>query len=272
MSFNQKILSFSAVLLLVLGGLSGYFLYRHFHPKYIPLPPRPEMTLTIIPGWNLRQVAIYFENLGKFQQEEITEYAGLPAVDYSSDKKNAPKIDLDLKILKDKPAYISYEGYLAPETYRVYKDAGVKDVIEKFLRERESQITPAMWADTEKSGHSFFEILTMASIVEKEARTPEDMAMVADIFWRRYQKNWALQSCATVNYVTGKNTPAISVKDKEIKSPYNTYKNPGLPPGPICNPSLDAIKATLYPAKNDYWYFLTGTDGKNALRPNAGGT
>lgn len=240
----------------------SFFGYQYFNrPKYIPLPPRSEMNITIIPGWNLRQVAIYFENLGKFQQEEITEYVGLPSVDYRGDIKNAPKIDLDLKILKDKPAYVSYEGYLAPETYRVYSDATVKDIVEKLLREREKQITLEMWSDIEKSGHSFFEILTMASLVEKEARTPEDMATVADIFWRRNKMKWALQSCATVNYVTGKSDPAVSGKDKGVDSFYNTYKYPGLPLGPIGNPSLKAVKAALYPAKNDYWYFMSDPEG-----------
>jgi UPF0755 protein len=252
---------------LFLGGIIivmvlGFFGYRHFsRPKYAPPAPRPEVTITIIPGWTLRQIAIYFENLGKFQQEEITEYVGLPAIDYRGGIKNAPKIDLDLKILKDKPAYVSYEGYLAPETYRVYKDAVVKDIVEKLLREREAQITPEMWSDIEKSGKSFFEILTMASLVEKEARTPEDMALVADIFWRRNKMHWALQSCATVNYVTGKSDPAVSAKDKEVNSPYNTYKYPGLPLGPIGNPSLKAINAALYPTKNDYWYFMSDPAG-----------
>ncbi|EKD43545.1 MAG: Aminodeoxychorismate lyase, partial [uncultured bacterium] len=108
---------------------------------------------------------------------------------------------------------------------------------------------------------SLVEILTMASVVEKEAPTSDSMGIVADIFWRRYQKNWALQSCATVNYITGKNDPGVTDKDRAIDSLFNTYKYPGLPLGPISNPSLTAIKAVIYPIKNDYWYFMSGTDG-----------
>ena len=73
--------------------------------------------------------------------------------------------------------------------------------------------------------------------------------------------NWALQSCASVNYITGKNDPGVLDKDRVIDSAYNTYKYPGLPLGPVGNPGLDAIKAAIYPQKNAYWYFMSGTDG-----------
>ena len=102
----------------------------------------------------------------------------------------------------------------------------------------------------------------MASVVQKEAPSKDDMALVADIFWRRNKMNWALQSCATVNYITGKNDPAVSAADRAIDSLYNTYKYPGLPLGPIGNPSLKAIRATLYPTSNNYWYFMSDSKGE----------
>lgn len=205
----------------------SYKIYRHFHPKYVPLPPRPEEIITIIPGWDLKRVAVYLASKGFV---------------------TSTKLSVDL------------EGYLSPNTYRVYKDATLQDVIDKLKTARESELKPFGEA-IKKSGMSEKEILTLASIVEKEANTPEDMKMVADIFLRRLDEGMALQSCATVNYITGKNDPGVSSKDKQVDSPYNTYKYPGLPLGPICNPGLDAIKAVLNPTKNNYVYFMTGDDG-----------
>ena len=196
----------------------SYKTYRHFYPKYIPPPPREEVTITIIPGWDLKRAAIYLAGKG---------FA------------TSTKLDADL------------EGYLSPNTYRVYKDATLQEVIDKLQTAREDELK--QFDDIiEKSGMSLKKILTLASVVEKEANTAEDMKMVADIFLRRLDEGMALQSCATVNYVTGKNDPGVSSKDKQIDSPYNTYKYPGLPPGPICNPSLDAIKAVLEPTKNSW--------------------
>lgn len=224
-NFFYKVVAIVFILIFLLAG--SYKIYRHFHPKYVPLPPRPEETVTIIPGWNLKRVAEYLAGKGF---------------------TTSTKLSADL------------EGYLSPNTYRVYKDATLQDVIDKLKTAREEelkQFDARRWHD---SGMTHV-ILTLASIIEKEANTPEDMAIVADIFSRRLEQNWALQSCATVNYITGKNDPGVSASDKKIDSPYNTYKYPGLPPGPICNPGLDAIKAVLEPKKNDYNYFMTGDDG-----------
>ena len=221
-------------------------------------PGLSEENITIIPGWTIRDVAQYFESLGKFQAEETTELIGLPAVIY----KQAPQLDLDLKILQDKPSNVSYEGYLAPDTYRIYKNADLKSIITKLMQERESQITDDMWKDIKKTGRSFHEILTMASILEREARTLEDKKKIADIFWRRYEKNWALQADSTVHYAVNKSGNVFTTsEDRATDSLWNTYKYPGLPPSPICNPSLESIEAALYPDKNNDWYFLTGKDG-----------
>lgn len=221
---KKKVIS---VIVVCLFLVVGYKYYRHIHPKYVPLPPRPEETITIIPGWNLKRVAEYLASKGFV---------------------TSTKLSIDL------------EGYLSPNTYRVYKDASFQDVIDKLKNARENELKQ-FDGDIQKSGMSLKEVLTLASIIEKEANTLKDMAIVADIFLRRLEEGMALQSCATVNYITGKNDPGISFVDKKIDSPYNTYKYPGLPPGPICNPSLDAIKAVLNPTKNNYVYFMAGDDG-----------
>ncbi len=225
-------------------------------------PGLSEREITILPGWGLKEVAQYLEKEGISTKEDFFNLVGQPAMNYKISGIQAPEIDLDLKILGDKPWYVGYEGYFAPDTYRIYKNSTVEDVVDRLLKERDKQITPEMWDDIKKSGKSFFDILTMASVLEREARDFEEMAIISDIFWRRHDINWALQSCATVNYVTGKDTPAISLDDQKIESAYKTYKYPGLPLGPISTPGLDAIRAAIYPQENDYWYFLTGTDGE----------
>lgn len=220
-------------------------------------PGLSEESITIIPGWNIRDVSKYLVDLGKFQASEVNKLLGLPAV-----KNKVNEFDWGLKILQDKPDNVSYEGYLAPDTYRIYKNASLEDVVKKLMQGRESQITDDMWKDISKSDRSFHEILTMASILESEARDLEDMKKIADIFWRRYEKNWALQADSTVHYAVNKSGNVFTTaEDREYDSLWNTYQYPGLPPSPICNPSLEAIEAAIYPDKNNDWYFLTGKDG-----------
>lgn len=269
MSLNKKIIIISILILLALT-LAGFWYYRHNRAKYTPLPPRAEIRITIIPGWNLRQVAEDWVKKGIIKTpEELYTILGTPAYDYSAHKKQAPILamaavtdTLQYPLLQTRAANVSYEGYLFPDTYQVYADAKAEDVLKKIFDNLEEKITPEMRAEMKKQNKSFFEILTMASLLEKEANTTEDMAIVADIFWRRLKQNWALQSCASVNYITGKSLPAVSNQDKAMDSFYNTYKYPGLPLGPISNPGLSAIKAALYPTPNNYWYFLSDEEGK----------
>jgi len=126
----------------------------------------------------------------------------------------------------------------------------------------ENKMSADFLAEINRQKKTVHEILTLASILEKEVSTENDRKIVADIFYKRLEIGMALQADSTVNYASGKSVPRASGKDLETDSPYNTYKYKGLPPGPICNPSLSAIKAAIYPAKNDYWYFLTTPDGK----------
>ncbi len=256
------------IFVLAFVSLFGLFIYRRLHrPKYVPLPPRPEISITIIPGWNLRQIAADWKSKGLIKSEdELYGLVGKPAYNYKAHKEIAPKILFASTstwnyFLKDKSNYLSYEGYFLPDTYRVYADAKPEEIIKKVFANLDEKITPEMRTEIDRQHKSIFEILTMASVVEKEAPTSDSMGVVADIFWRRFKAGWPLQSCATVNYVTGKSDPAVTAKDRAIDSLYNTYKYPGLPLGPISNSSLNAVKAVIYPIKNDYWYFMSGSDG-----------
>jgi UPF0755 protein len=114
----------------------------------------------------------------------------------------------------------------------------------------------------EKQGRTLNEVVTLASIVEKEVANPEDRKIVAGIFWNRLQSGMPLQSDATVNYVTHAGRTRPTIIDLAVESAYNTYAHRGLPPGPICNPGADALEAALNPAKTPYRYFLTDANGK----------
>lgn len=268
MSLSAKLNCF--FILMIIGfGAGGFLYYRSIRPHSVvePIKPRPEINLTIIPGWNLRNIADDWVKKGIIKtQEEFYNLLGRPAYNYKAAGEKAPALNLSDSaemedLFAEKPGNVSYEGYLFPDTYRVYADASPEDVLKKIFDNLNIKISREMRDEIKKQGKTIYEIITMASIVEKEAPNKEEMSMVADIFWRRYKRNWALQSCATVNYITGKNDPGVSLEDKEVDSLFNTYKYPGLPLGAISNPGLEAIKAAIYPKENNYWYFMSDPDG-----------
>lgn len=260
MSFNQKTTIFS-IFLIVLLPIIGFWFFKKTRPQPVPLPERPEVNLTIIPGWNLRQIADYLVKQGfASSTDDVYRLTGRPAFDYYPSGSTVPAIG-NSKILSEKPTHVSYEGYLAPETYRVFADASIADILSKLIEQREKEITEEMRLDIIKSRKTVYEILIMASILEKEVQTKADKAKVADILWRRLAEGWALQVDSSVHYVADRTGDVFTTgQERDIDSPWNTYKYPGLPLGPIANPGVDSIKAALYPEKNNYWYFLTGTD------------
>jgi UPF0755 protein len=270
MSLNSKIILFCLIVLAVVS-FGSYKYYRHLHPKYLPPPPRPEVTITIIPGWTLRDVAADWIKKGLIKTpEDLYQYTGTPAADYRTRAVSEPvprlfATDTAFAGLFDgKPNTISYEGYLWPDTYRVYADASIPEILRKIFLEMDSKITPEIRAEIKRQDKSLFEILTMASVVEKEVQGEKDRAIVSDILWSRIARGMRLQVDSSVHYVTGKTGNVFtSDEDRHSSSPWNTYEHVGLPLGPIGNPALDAIRSALYPEKNDYLYFLTGNDGKN---------
>ena len=142
---------------------------------------------------------------------------------------------------------IELQGYLFPDTYYFYKNSGINIVIKKM----QENFNKKVGKDTK------YDILKMASILEKEVISDEDRAIVSGIFWKRIKNSYPLQSCATIAYILGKEKLQYSYADTRVKSPYNTYLNIGLPPTPINNPGLSAIKAALNPKQTDYNFFLT---------------
>jgi len=221
-------------------------------------------TLTLLEGWNMRDLGWHLENKGMFMAEELFELAGFPAISYSQDSSLSQPKDFsqDFDFLADKPKSLGLEGYLFPDTYEISGHLSLQEIVRKMLANFGEKITPGMKEEIASQKKSLFAIITMASLIEKEVRTPEDKKIVSGILWKRLDAGMPLQVDATIVYVTGKKSTKVSIDETKIDSFYNTYKYKGLPIGPICNPGLESIMAAIYPAETDYWYYLSTPRGE----------
>lgn len=258
------------ILLLLLGGIFKLFSdYRDTQKqRLVKLQEKSaEVQVTILEGWTSEEIADKLEESELFSKTEFL--TAVQKYDYSR-----------YPLLADKPPKTSLEGYLFPDTYRFNKDSSPDEVITKFLDNftkrmnsigvsgRQTVYTIPGYEDLvpvggdNQAGMSLYDLLILASVVEKESAESsnyslaEERGLIAGVFYNRLSIGQALESDATVNYITGKNDPGVSLKDTEINSAYNTYKYAGLPPGPIGNPSLGSIQAVLRPTKSNYLYFL----------------
>jgi len=161
------------------------------------------------------------------------------------------------------------EGFLFPNTYLIHAPTEEK-IIEQMLGEFEKEVTKEVLKDINKTKLTLHQIVTLASIIEKEAQDSSEQAIISSVFFNRMADSMPLQSCATVEfalYQKGiyKDSYVLSLEELKTDSPYNTYQHAGLPPGPICNPGIGAIKAALKPAKTDFYYFAAKGDGTHAF-------
>ena len=149
------------------------------------------------------------------------------------------------------------EGYLFPDTYFFDKDATPEDVISSMISEFEKTLKKVEEETKVTIKEDEIEkIITIASLVEEEAELDEERDLVSSVIYNRLEKGMKLEFCSTINYAWGEHLPQVLNKHLEIDSPYNTYKNLGLPVGPITNPGEKSIVAAVKPAKTDYLYFM----------------
>ncbi|MPN08280.1 hypothetical protein SDC9_155562 [bioreactor metagenome] len=155
------------------------------------------------------------------------------------------------------------EGYLYPDTYQFYSDSGEVAVIDKFLSNFEGKFTQAKYDRIKELGMTLDQVITLASIIQKEAKFYSEFANVSSVFHNRLNSSAfpKLESDATIQYLLPEHKEVLTHDDTLINHPYNTYQINGLPPGAICNPGLEAINAALDPANTNYYYFLAATDG-----------
>src|SRR3989344_587737 len=200
--------------------------------------------VTIIEGQKVADVVKQLKAKNIFSEEDFTALEG---ADFSE----------DFTFLQEKPDGIGLEGYLFPDTYLVSSGQSLDQLIVSMLDNFDKKITPQLRSEIAATGRSLFEIITMASMLEKEEKSLDDKKTAAGILWKRLDAGMPLQVDATVNYVTGRNDAGVAIRDTSADSPYNTYKYPGLPLGPISNPGLDSIMAAVYPTESEYWYYLS---------------
>ncbi|MDP2663179.1 MAG: endolytic transglycosylase MltG, partial [Dehalococcoidia bacterium] len=217
--------------------------------------------ITIPEGWRLEEVAEAVDRLGVFRKGDFLA---------------ATKGNYDYAFLRSRPASASggLEGYLFPDTYEIRPRETPADFVKMMLANFQEKLTPAMASAANKEKLSIHQMLTLASIVEREAVLPAERPIIASVFLNRLSRNIPLYADPTVQYALGNDTASVtrwgywkktlSQPDLNTNSPYNTYRNPGLPPGPIANPGLASIRAVLEPANSDYLYFVAKGDGSHA--------
>ncbi len=219
-----------------------------------------EKSLTIPEGWTIRDIAAYGEKHG-VPAVDVYAFAGKPPSKTHRAKPAATFWAREFGFLTEKPADAPLEGFLFPDTYRVYNDATAEDVIRIMLKNFGNKYTSQLQDAVRNAGHPFYDILTVASIVEAEVPHPDDRPIVAGIIWKRLRMGVALQVDATLNYSIDGSKPSLTADDVKINSPYNTYKYRGLPPTPINNPGIEALQAAIHPKESPYLYWLSTKDG-----------
>jgi len=163
------------------------------------------------------------------------------------------------------------EGFLFPDTYVFPLGVSIETVAEKMLETFRVRFEDAYGETiTRKNEKEVKKIVTVASIVEKEAEIDSERALIAGIFYNRLRRRMPLQSCSTVEYALGVHRKRLTKADLQVESPYNTYKHKGLPPGPICNPGRKSLRAAINPARTDYLFFLSRGDGSHQFSRTGG--
>lgn len=165
--------------------------------------------------------------------------------------------DFDYRFLSPEDRETNLEGFLFPATYTFEVGTSEEEIIRAMLNKFDEVFKSEYYTQAEALGLTVRQVITMASIVEREARVHEERPVVAGVFYNRIETQMPLQSCATVQFILGERKEVLSNADIAIDSPYNTYKFAGLPPGPIASPGERSIKAALYPEDTPYFYFVT---------------
>lgn len=210
---------------------------------------------TIPEGYELIQVAEKLANENIVNKDRFLEL--------TKDKANFQDKYEFLTLLEEGQ---SLEGFLFPSTYEIYNGSEEEIVIEKMLNEFQKIYEKDLANKLDEMDLSLNEVITLASIVEREGKVDSERPIMSAVFHNRIAQNMYLQSCATVQYILGERKPVLSNADTRIPSPYNTYINEGLPPGPIASPGEASLVAAVNPADVDYLFFvLTGSDGTHTF-------
>ncbi len=226
--------------------------YESFFESLKHAKETKSIKITIPEGFELRQIADRLEEAGLINRKRFFDAVEKGDFDYWF-LNNLPKRENRL------------EGYLFPDTYLFQPGEGEEAIINKMLKRFDEIYTEEFKARAKQLSMTNDEIITLASVIEREAMGDVDRKLVAGVFHNRLENPQYpyLESCATVQYILKERKSVLSVADTQIDSPYNTYRNPGLPAGPIASPGKEAIEAALYPAETDYLFFVLDSSGKH---------
>jgi UPF0755 protein len=207
--------------------------------------------------------------------EEVGALLEEKGVVSASDFLAATKKSYDFPFLAGLPAGVGLEGYLFPATYGFSRTVTGEEVVRQMLTAFNDKVVPEVPAPAESTDLTLHQVLTLASIVEREAVKPEERPLIASVYLNRLKLGIPLQADPTVQYALGNDSSSVSrygywkktlsSADLAVESPYNTYKNVGLPPGPIAGPGLDSIRAVVRPARTNYLFFVAKDDGSHVF-------
>jgi len=207
--------------------------------------------------------------------EEIADLLEEKGVASKGDFLSAVKEDYGRSFLPEGASERKLQGYLFPATYGFSRSTTGRQAVEQMLDAFEKQVLPDVQPELETAGLTLDQVITLASIVEREAVKPEERPLIASVYLNRMKVGIALQADPTVQFALANDPQSVAAygywkkelsrADLEIDSPYNTYKNAGLPPGPIACPGLDSIRAVLRPARTNYLFFVAKDDGSHVF-------
>ena len=219
------------------------------------VPAKPNASVLFKEGWRLE------EDAAALEADHVVK-----ASEYSDAATHAGPYKAHYSFLSDVPDSAPLNGYLFPDTYDFAEPTPAADVIDRQLSRFDEVVTPEMRAEAQKSKHSLRDVVIIASIVEREVRVADERPTIAGLYWNRLKDSEGLFADPTVQYAIGWQPAAktwwkvLTADDLKVDSPYNTYRTKGLPPGPICNPGLSSIEASLQP-QGDYKYMVAKNDG-----------
>jgi len=217
--------------------------------------------VTVVEGWRLEQIADALDELGIISREEFLEAAVAANFDFDFLKRLGPLTPL--------------EGYLLPATYFYRRSDTADDLIQQMLEAMDKGFTKELRSEALDAGLTMHGVLTLASIIEREAKVPEERPIMAQVFLKRLRLGIPLEADPTVQYAVAEDPASVeefgywktelTKVDLGVDSPYNTYLYGGLPPGPISAPRIDSILAVIHPADTNYLYFVARPDGSHAF-------
>lgn len=232
-------------------SVSNNMSYNELFEKLSTLPDSVgAVTITIPEGYEFRQIADILEKNKLINKDKFYDVA--------------QNHDFGFSFLKDIPMRENrLEGYLFPDTYVFDSQSTEVSILNAMLTRFDEIVTPELRTRATQLNMTLDEIITLASVIEREAQGDIDRDNVASVFHNRLKSGTYpyLESCATVQYILKERKAVLSIADTKIDSPYNTYKNPGLPIGPIASPGEKAIKSALYPADTNYLFFVLDSSG-----------